>query len=185
MGIAHMHMQIRELTQLLDEVLILMKTDNVGMEYHAEQVDIVSLCKGVVDETRQNDDAEHLFMFTTTVADLCLNSDPKLLRYALRNLLSNAVKYSPARSPVGIELSHSNAEVAIRVSDQGIGIPEAEQKYIFDTFFRAANAHDISGTGLGLAITRQAVELHGGSIELKSCVGEGTTFTVRLPLQTV
>ena len=182
--VAHMHKQIRELTQLLDEVLILMKTDIVGMEYHAEPVDVVALCKGVLDETRQNDHMEHQFTFTTTAADVCLNSDAKLLRFALRNLLSNAVKYSPARSPVNLELFRSNSEVAIRVSDRGIGIPESEQKYVFDTFFRAANARDVAGTGLGLAITKQAIDLHGGSIELKSCVGEGTTFTVKLPAQT-
>jgi PAS domain S-box-containing protein len=182
--IAHMHEQMRELTQLLDEVLILMKTDTVGMEFKAEQVDVVALCKGILDETRQNDSREHLLTFTTTAQDLSLQSDPKLLRFALRNLVSNAVKYSPAKSAVSLDLSRSDAEIAIRISDQGIGIPEAEQKYIFDAFFRATNAHDISGTGLGLAITKQAVDLHGGSIDLQSGVGEGTTFTIKLPLQT-
>jgi signal transduction histidine kinase len=181
--VAHMHTQIRELTQLLDEVLILMKTDNVGMEFNAESVDVVALCKGVLDEARQNDSAEHQFTFTTTVAELSLQSDAKLLRYAVRNLLSNAAKYSPEKTAISLELSHSDTEIAIRVSDQGIGIPEAEQKYVFDTFFRAANVRDVSGTGLGLAITQQAIDRHGGSIELQSCVGEGTTFTVKLPLQ--
>ena len=181
---ARMRSQIKEVTELLDEVLMLMKTDTVGMDFHPETIDVVALCKSVIEQTRQNDDQEHVFVCNTNLPDLVVHADPKLMRYALRNLMSNAVKYSPPRSTISVHLLCQNGQFVIRVSDQGIGIPAVEQNRVFETFFRAANAHDLPGTGLGLAITKQAMDLHGGALELESAVGVGTTFTMKLPLQT-
>jgi signal transduction histidine kinase len=108
--------------------------------------------------------------------------DPKLLRRALNNLLNNAIKYSPDDKPITVSLEVVEGEAVIRISDQGIGIPEDDLRHLFEPFHRAANVGKIQGTGLGLAIARQAIELHGGTIAVDSTVGVGTTFTVRLPL---
>jgi signal transduction histidine kinase len=178
-----MRSQIKEVTELLDEALILMKNDTVGLDFHPENVDVIALCKSVVEQIRQNDEQQHEFVCETDLSELYVNVDPKLLRYAMRNLMTNAVKYSPPDSTISVSLSFENQQLVIRVSDQGIGIPKAEQKRVFETFFRAANAHDLPGTGLGLAITKQAVDLHNGALELESTVGVGTTFTMKLPLQ--
>jgi signal transduction histidine kinase len=111
--------------------------------------------------------------------------DVKLLRRAITNLLTNAIKYSPEGAPINVELACEGDTAIIRVSDQGIGIPEDDQRRLFEPFHRASNVGQIQGTGLGLAITRQAVERHGGSISVESQVGVGTTFSVRLPIKRI
>jgi signal transduction histidine kinase len=107
--------------------------------------------------------------------------DRKLLRRAVTNLLTNAIKYSPAGSPVDVELACADGQAVIRVSDRGIGIPEDDLRRLFEPFHRAANVGKIQGTGLGLAIARQAVELHSGTINVESQLGRGTTFILTLP----
>ena len=100
----------------------------------------------------------------------------------LTNLLSNAVKYSPAGSTVSLELSCQDGEAVFQIKDAGIGIPAAEQKQLFEPFYRGSNVGNIPGTGLGLAFVKKLVDLHGGQIAVTSVVGVGTTFTVTLPL---
>ncbi|NEQ35725.1 MAG: PAS domain S-box protein [Okeania sp. SIO3I5] len=108
--------------------------------------------------------------------------DEKLLQHILHNLLWNAIKYSPEGSQVYLKLSYLNNYVIFQVQDEGIGIPEAEQKYLFNSFYRAENAANISGTGLGLTVVKNFVDLHQGHIFVESEVGVGSTFTVILPL---
>jgi signal transduction histidine kinase len=108
--------------------------------------------------------------------------DRKLLRQALNNLLSNAVKYSPNGGRVRVELLNEGEAVAIRVSDSGIGIPQQDVPMLFEPFRRASNVGSLPGTGLGLAITQQAIEIHGGRIDVDSTLGQGTTFTIHLPV---
>jgi signal transduction histidine kinase len=100
------------------------------------------------------------------------------------NLVSNAVKFTPDGGRVGLDLTVSGDEAVLRVSDTGVGIPEAEQKRLFESFFRASTALSagVQGTGLGLTIVRSIVERHGGTIAVRSAEGAGTTFEVRLPL---
>jgi signal transduction histidine kinase len=94
----------------------------------------------------------------------------------------NAIKCSFPNSAVDLGLFCCNRRAVIYIKDQGIGIPEEDQRYMFDAFQRASKVGSIPGTGLGLAIVRQAIQAHGGSITLKSEVGIGTTFTIHLPL---
>jgi signal transduction histidine kinase len=104
------------------------------------------------------------------------------LQSIIANLLSNAVKYTPRGGTVRAKLSPEEEKVIFEVSDTGIGIPESEQKQLFSEFFRAKNAKKLNeiGTGLGLAIVKTTVEQHGGSIEVESREGEGSTFRVVL-----
>jgi signal transduction histidine kinase len=108
--------------------------------------------------------------------------DPALLGHIFTNLLSNAVKYSPASSPVNWTIRRENGTAICTVRDQGIGIPEADLAEIFVAFHRARNVGEIPGSGLGLVIAKCCAELHGGTVEIESKVGEGTAVTVRLPL---
>jgi len=107
--------------------------------------------------------------------------DEKLLRHILSNLLSNAIKYSPQGGTVRFSLNCELADMIFEVQDEGIGIPASDQMQLFDSFHRASNVGTISGTGLGLSIVKKSVDLHGGTIVVKSQVGSGTTFTVKLP----
>jgi signal transduction histidine kinase len=116
-----------------------------------------------------------------------IRADRELLARVFWNLLDNAVKYSPENRTVWVDLSGwglAARRLAVRVRDQGIGIPAAEQKEIFRKFVRGAASKDasIQGTGVGLAMARQIVAAHGGDIFVESQVGEGSVFTVLLPV---
>ncbi|HEY7526897.1 MAG TPA: sensor histidine kinase, partial [Candidatus Limnocylindria bacterium] len=95
----------------------------------------------------------------------------------------NALKFTPRGGEVIVELTDAADAATLRVHDSGPGIPEAELPRVFDRFFRGTNVGDAraSGSGLGLAIARSIVEMHGGSIEVASVVGSGSTFTITLP----
>jgi len=108
--------------------------------------------------------------------------DRNVTRGILMNLLSNAVKYSPENCSIWLNTFLGEDELVIEVIDQGLGIPEEEQKHIFDRFFRAVNALHIEGTGLGLHIVKKYVEMMNGTIDFVS-VSKGTSFTVKVPLK--
>ena len=103
------------------------------------------------------------------------------IEQVINNLVANALKYG-GESPVEISLHQDNDTAVLEVVDRGIGIDEAHQQKIFQRFERAVAARDFGGLGLGLWITRQIIEASGGTIEVESAPGEGSTFTVRLPL---
>jgi signal transduction histidine kinase len=110
--------------------------------------------------------------------------DEALIRNIVGNLLSNAIKYSPQGGMVRFSARTAQDQLVIRVADEGIGIPQADQAMLFNTFHRAANVGSIAGTGLGLSIVKEAVTCHQGQIEMHSVEGEGSQFTVMLPLST-
>jgi two-component system sensor histidine kinase SenX3 len=115
-------------------------------------------------------------------------ADPLALKHALQNLLANAVKYG-AKENAWIGITAAAIEngrgpaVEIRVADRGQGIPEEEQKHIFDAFYRGRRAvqDQVHGAGLGLNLAKKIVEAHGGSIRVKSAPGEGAEFIVQIP----
>nr|WP_238993846.1 sensor histidine kinase [Calothrix sp. PCC 6303] len=99
------------------------------------------------------------------------------------NLLSNAVKYSPPDSTVTFRLASDEKQATFEIQDQGIGIPSDDLPRLFESFHRATNVGNIQGTGLGLAIVKNCVDIHQGTITIKSQLGTGTTFIVTLPLE--
>jgi len=174
------HTQIEHMTALLEDVLTLGRMESGRTEFNPETLDLDAFLREINDEFLQTRKVQHL----TYVASGCANPvqvDRKLIRQVFTNLLSNAVKYSPADSPINVELAFEAREVLIRVKDSGIGIPTKDQMQLFTAFYRAANVGSISGTGLGLAIAKHAVDLHGGTIAVESEIGKGTTFTVAIP----
>ena len=108
--------------------------------------------------------------------------DEELMRQVLVNLLSNAVKYSAPQQQVDLTVRSDDNHLVIIIKDKGIGIPENDLKYIFDSFHRASNVEKIKGTGLGLTIVKQCVELHKGTIQINSKLNEGTETIVKIPL---
>ena len=116
---------------------------------------------------------------------ITLNGDDEMLKRMLLNLLDNAVKYTPASGEISIALASENGNAEIIVSDTGIGIPAADQLRVFDRFYRVDKARSRAqgGAGLGLSIARWIVEGHGGKISVESTPGQGSAFTVELPLQ--
>lgn len=118
--------------------------------------------------------------------EIWVDGDQGLLNHVMVNILANAIKFSPESTPIEITnwLSSDGERVEISIKDQGIGIPEEDIPQLFTRFYRAKNAISghFQGSGLGLAITAQVIELHGGSINLESQVGVGTTITISLPV---
>ena len=110
--------------------------------------------------------------------------DASLLRKILMNLLSNALKYSGENSLVTVRASCRLQELTITVQDQGVGISKEDQAHLFEQFFRAPSVNTAPGTGLGLYIIAKYLELMGGTIDLQSAPGQGTTVTIALPLTT-
>lgn len=110
-------------------------------------------------------------------------ADERLIRQVFSNLLSNAFKYSPDGTTVHVEGWQEGKTAVISVRDDGVGIPEDELARLFERFFRASTSTGIAGTGIGLHLTHHFITLHGGSIEVDSSEGAGSTFTVRLPIE--
>jgi PAS domain S-box-containing protein len=169
--------QIKAMTQLLDDVLVVSREQ----EFRPEPLDIIGFCQRILDAVRLNDSTAHAFEFVWEGCEKTLIGDKALLARILNGLLNNAVKYSPPGSPVLLKLICEDKQTQIVVQDEGIGIPNEDQKRLFEVFHRAANVGVISGTGLGLSIVKQSAELHGGRVDFKSKIGLGSTFTVTIP----
>lgn len=174
--------QVKHLANLLDDITLLSKVDLVGMETNPTPINLEHFCTQIVNELQWLVAERHRILFTNSGACVEATLDEHLMRRILINLLTNAVKYSPNGGTVDLDLNCADGNVIIVVRDQGIGIPEEELNRIFETFHRGKNVGAIPGTGLGLTIVKQAVEQQHGSIEVQSQPGEGTTFTLRLPL---
>jgi signal transduction histidine kinase len=118
-----------------------------------------------------------------TEMPLKIDADPEAISVALRNLVDNAIKYSPGRPTVWIDWGPFHHYVAIRVRDEGPGIPESERRKIFRRFVRgsAAASTNAKGSGVGLAMVRHIVAAHGGEITVSSEAGQGSVFTMLLP----
>ncbi len=112
-----------------------------------------------------------------------VEADVTLLERALSNLVDNALKYTPEGGRVRVWGGSENGQTTLLVEDNGMGIPEADLPRIFERFYRVdkSRSRDLGGTGLGLSIVKHIIQLHGGIISVKSTVGGGSTFSVRLP----
>jgi signal transduction histidine kinase len=116
-----------------------------------------------------------------------LEADEELLNQVWRNLLHNAIKFTPEGGTLAIGLATDGNRATATFADSGIGIADDDLPHLFERFFKADKARNrsLGGSGLGLSIVKKIVDLHGGEIEVESRPGEGTTFTVRLPLTAV
>jgi PAS domain S-box-containing protein len=175
--------QVERMTRMLDDMLIFSRAEHPDLTFMPEAVALDALCREIVGEFRTIA-RDHKIRFRVTGAPVPVLLDAKLMRHAITNLMSNAVKYSPAGSAVRLCLDYQDGSATIHVRDSGIGIPLVDQPKLFEPFHRARNVGETKGTGLGLAIVKQAVDLHGGTISVESRDGEGTHFTVALPLRT-
>lgn len=176
--------QIAHMTDLLDDILIAGRLEAGAMKVHFTTVNIPELLREIVADF-QKGISTHSIIVSGAQNSIKTAVDSKLLRQVVTNLLSNATKYSPAGSPVHITYASDPVQFTISIADKGIGIPAEDQEHMFDIFHRGTNAGTVPGSGLGLAITRQAVDLHGGTVSFRSVEGAGTTFTITIPLMMI
>ncbi|MBL0745744.1 sensor histidine kinase [Chryseolinea lacunae] len=171
---------VNNLTNILNDFLSIDKLEQGNVEVEYETFGMEGFLKEVVEDVgavrkrEQQVKIEHLGEREITL-------DQKKLRYILLNLVSNSLKYSPEGGQVFVKSMALEKRVIVSVRDCGIGIPEEEQKFMFNKFFRAKNTGNIQGTGLGLTIVKRYVDLMGGSVSFTSKPGEGTTFMIDVP----
>ncbi len=173
---------VQQLTFMLDEILTLSKAQSVGLEFNPVPVDLDNLCQAIAASMQLNTDQHRIVLKISGELSQQVYADPKLLGQAITNLLNNAIKYSPEGGDIHFSVACSASEITITVADEGIGIPEADQKYLFELFRRGTNVQNYPGTGLGLAIVRETLRAHQGSVTLKSQLGQGSVFTLTIPL---
>jgi PAS domain S-box-containing protein len=173
--------QVRFMTDMLDDILLISRARDGKLVSHPQPLDVVDFCRTLFEQAQLSANPQQRFSFNAPDDLREVMLDEKLLQHIVVNLLSNAVKYSPNGGEIRFDIETEREWIVLRVSDQGIGIPEKDQARLFETFQRASNIGTIQGTGLGLAIVRDSVTAHGGRIDVESQEGVGTTFTVRLP----
>lgn len=128
-------------------------------------------------------EGQHI-IYPQQIDDIMVTFDEKMLALSLSNLLHNAIKYSPENSTIEVMVEQNGDSLILHVVDEGIGIPEDEQPYVFDRYFRASNVLTTQGTGIGLNIAQQHMANLNAEITFESKEGNGTRFTLRIPLKT-
>jgi PAS domain S-box-containing protein len=171
---------VKNLTEILNDFLSLEKLEAGKVEVHPETIDLTQLCEELTEELQTVAGKGQKIIYRHQGEMKAVRSDKQLLRNIFINLLNNAIKYSGEDGIIEFN-SFVDGEIRFEVKDHGIGIPKEDQPKLFERFFRATNASNIQGTGLGLNIVRRYTELLDGKIGFTSEVGQGTTFTVRLP----
>lgn len=178
-----MQTAIQNMTQLLEDVLVANQAEAGQLEFNPISLDLEQFCREITAEMQPEEGSSPVITFTSQMNGEPACVDKKLLRFILINLLSNALKYSKTGQTIDFELVCHKQIATFTVRDRGIGIPPEDQPHLFKLFHRAGNVEAVQGTGLGLAIAQQCVLRHQGEISFTSQLGEGTTFTVKIPLQ--
>lgn len=176
--------EIDRMTRIVDELLFLSRADMGEVRVESLPVAMESLVEDIHRQAKLLAQDRNIEVLLGTVMPVVVQGDDLRLRELLLNLVENAMKYSYPGGKVEIALLNDGREARLSVTDHGIGIAPADHKKIFQRFFRTdvARGHTKKGTGLGLAICAWIAELHKGRVEVKSALGQGSTFTVVLPL---
>ncbi|HET7902410.1 MAG TPA: ATP-binding protein [Candidatus Nanopelagicales bacterium] len=183
---ARMQVESQRLSNLVNDLVDLSRLQSGDPLKSSEAVEVDRVVSEAVDSTKLLASAREIDVVVGDRSGAQVHGDESQLVTALRNLLMNAVVYSPAGTRVAVAARTSEGVVEISVTDQGIGIPLDEQARIFERFYRVdpARSRVTGGTGLGLAIVKHVCANHGGECTVWSVEGEGSTFTLRLPLAT-
>jgi len=149
-----------------------------------QAVDVAELVRASVSAAQPKANASRVALQAATPERLDAHVDAARISQVLDNLVSNAIKYSPDGGNVLVALEQQDSQLACRVSDTGMGMSSEDQVDVFTKFFRTSSVRrtTIPGVGLGLPISKAIEEAHGGTIEVQSSLGVGTTFTFRVPV---
>lgn len=166
-------------------LLFLAQTGFNGKVLKFEKVRIDQLLWDVKETLERIDPRNQVYLDMSLLPEnpnmLKIKGNEQLLHLAFTNIISNGCKYSDHK-PVSVSLGSSNTHVFVIIRDHGIGIPEAELKYIYDPFFRASNTNNYEGYGIGLPLTRNIIRMHEGKLEVSSMAQQGTTVQLSLPI---
>jgi PAS domain S-box-containing protein len=172
---------VSNLTFILNDFLSVGKLEDGKITATAKEIELEPFIRELVSDMQGVLKLNQKILIEGAEENIRLISDPNMLRNILINLISNAIKFSDEGKIIKIIYEKSGSNTIISVSDEGIGIPEEEQKHLFTRFYRAENVTNIQGTGLGLYIVKKMVELLKGNITFVSKINQGTTFTITIP----
>ncbi|HRJ31094.1 MAG TPA: PAS domain-containing sensor histidine kinase [Cyclobacteriaceae bacterium] len=174
--------QIQHMNRLLDDVLTYNKNEVGKIQLILSNLNIRDFIQKVAEEVGQSTKHTHRINLEIGTLPTNLYTDEKLLRNILTNILTNAIKFSPGKETIRFIVQTLGNQLVFVIIDHGIGISPDERDKVFEPFLRGSNANSIQGTGLGLSIVKKAVELLHGTLQFESRIGEGSTFTVSIPL---
>jgi len=182
---SRMQVEAKRLTDLVQEIIQLSRVQDSDPLNEAQLLSASDIIKEALDQGRTTADSRQITLTFQESTDATILGDRDQLTMAIHNLIENAVNYSPADTKVAISTNIQGGIISISVADQGIGIPEAEVERIFERFYRVdpARSRETGGTGLGLSIVKHIVTKHGGEISVWSSENVGSTFSIRLPIQ--
>jgi PAS domain S-box-containing protein len=168
-------------TKLISEMLDLTRIESGRLHLHQETVRIDKLVEEVVDDFKLSH-PQHSFRLTSA-GSAEVSADRHKISQVLINLIANAIKYSPESNIVDIAIRYSAKKIEIEIKDYGIGVDEKDHQKIFERFYRVEGQNEVryNGFGIGLYLASSIMELHGGSISLKSSKGQGSAFTIHMP----
>jgi PAS domain S-box-containing protein len=181
--IERIKLNIISLTEIMDDVLTLSRTEINKKQFSPKTKDLYKLCCNIKNDIKLLLSESQQFTFNYLPTERIFQFDEKLIRYILLNLLSNAVKYSGANGKILFNVMLEGGNLVFSIQDEGIGIPESDQEFLYEPFHRGSNVGEIKGTGLGMSIIRRFVDLHFGSIFFQSKENVGTKFTVHIPVK--
>jgi signal transduction histidine kinase len=179
------HNETQRLSEMTTSFLDLARLESGRAQFQPELFDIQEILEDccVIMKSRASEKGITLNLKIKENLPL-LAADRNKIKQVILNLISNAIKYNRPGGSIAVEAHASRKEIAISVADTGLGIMPDAQEHLFEKFYRAPGSENqVQGTGLGLAICKRIVEAHHGSIEVQSVVGEGTTFTIHVPLK--
>ena len=180
--VARIKSSVAHLTSILNDLLSLGKLEEGKIEINKERILVKEFLEEVREELLETLKVGQNIEVHCSPEVVEINSDPRILRNMLFNLISNASKYSDQGKKIFLRCDQQNGKIEFHVRDEGIGIPEEDVKHMFERFFRASNAGNVQGTGLGLNIVKRYAGLLNGSVLFTSRYGEGSTFSISLPL---
>lgn len=175
------------MNKLIDDLFLVSKLDMQKLDFRFEELEVKAFMSDLTDEFKfELEEKGIVFQFEDCLEDNCrFKIDRKRLHQSFRNVIGNAVKYGPEKGLViSVRLYEQEACACTDINDNGPGIPEDKIPYIFDRFYRidSERTKDVMSTGLGLTIARELIGAHGGEITVSSVVGEGSCFTIKLPV---
>ncbi|HOW84843.1 MAG TPA: ATP-binding protein [Candidatus Aminicenantes bacterium] len=176
--------EVAYMSEIVGKLLVLARSDSGCEPLNVQDVDLAGLLAELGQDLEALAQEKGLRLGLGPLDGPTVRGDRVKLRQLFMNILDNAIRYTPAGGEVALSVSRQDEQAVVAVRDTGAGIPEDHLPFIFDRFYRVdkVRTNGEGGTGLGLAIATSIARMHGGSIEVESRVGEGTTFLVRLPL---
>jgi heavy metal sensor kinase len=177
--------EVNRIAHLVEGLLLLHRAEAGVLRMDRQEVDLGQLLQEVYGQLKVVADSRSIEFRLGPTEPLSIRGDRELLRRMLLNLTDNAIKYTAPKGIVTLSLQRKGRGASLLVSDTGIGIPNEEQEGIFQPFYRTAEARSLveGGTGLGLSIARSIAIAHGGTIEVRSTPGQGSTFRVQIPIE--